>query len=62
MSAACQLLGTWKMPEVHNTEDILSRAAGSVGIFPFPYSKCAYFTIEESWYMGWFFFILGVFF
>lgn len=38
------------MPEVHNTEDILSGATGIVGIFPSPYSQCAIFQLKRLVY------------
>ena len=47
MAAASQLSGIWKTLEAHNTEDILPGTTDLVGIFPSPYSQCAYFTVEN---------------
>lgn len=47
MTAASQLSGIWKTLEAHNTEDILPGATDWVGIFPSPYSHCAYFAVEQ---------------
>lgn len=48
MAAASQPLGSWKTLEAHNTEDILPGATDLVGIFPPPYSQCAYFAVEKA--------------